>query len=216
MDRPETLESFIEKLHTEGVEAGLQEAERLRAAAEAESAAALDEAREEARRVTAEAEARASAMVAGAKDEIALAARDVQLDLRARLERTLTSLLRAALERELDDADFLRKLVVEVVGAYAQADAEGQGATLEVTVRPEMVERLAAAAPGMLGGALSDGARIELRGGLDRGGFEYRVRDAVVEVTPESLAEELTRLVSAQLRDHLRSTADRSAAAAAT
>lgn len=216
MDQPDTLEAFIDRLQAEGVEAGQQEAEQLRAAAELESAAILEEARESARQLIAQAEARTSAMQAEAKDELALAVRDALLDLRARLERTLTSLLEAGLERELDEPELLTRLLVEIVGAYARADADHEERPLEVAVRPEMLQELTAAAPGMLGRALADGTGVDLKADLHSVGFEYRIHDGVVQITPESVAEELVGLVSPQLRDLLRSAAPQSVAADAS
>jgi vacuolar-type H+-ATPase subunit H len=208
MDQADTLEAFIEKLHKEGVEAGLQDAEQLRAAAAAESAGRIDEARETGRRLIAEAEAQAGAILAEAQSELALAVRDAQLELRVRIERMLTSLLEEGLERDFEDPELLARLLRDVVSAYARDDAADGRQTIEVKVRADLLQRLSAAVPGMLGRALADGMGLDLRDGLGSAGFEYRVRGAVVEVTPESVAEKLTQLVSTQLRTVLRAAAD--------
>ena len=206
MDQATTLEGFIEQLHAEGVAAGEREAEQLRAAAAAKAEALVAEAQAAAREIVAGAEAQARALVAEARTELALAARDVQLDLRAHLERGLTLLLETGLEQQLDQPALLASLLADVV--RANAAAAGAGEALEVKVRPELVAALEAAAPALLGRALRDGeAGPLLRGELREAGFEYRVADAVVEVTPAAVAEKLIELVSPRLRALLRETA---------
>lgn len=206
MDPSNTLDEFIDRLQSEGVEAGLKEAEQIRAAADDEAAAVVQEAREESRQLVAQAEERARMILADAKRELSQVVRDVRLELRTSLERILTSLLEEGLERPLEDPELLSRILVEVVSAYARSDAAGE--TLEVDVRPELVEQLEAAAPAMLGRALADRARLDVRDGLRRAGFEYRIRDAVVEVSPESVAEKIAGMMSPQLRSRLRSTGD--------
>lgn len=206
MNQANSLEAFIEKLHDEGVEAGIHDADELRTAAAAESAAIIDQAQDTSRQLIAQAEARAEALLADAKNQVALAVRDAQLELRARLERTLTALLEEGLAHDLEDPELLTRLLVEVVGAYARADGDPE--TLEVKVHPDLTRRLAAAVPGILGRALANGTCLDLKAGLETVGFEYRVRDSVVEVTPQSVAAQLEHMLSPQLRTLLRSVAD--------
>jgi len=206
MDQPNTLEAFIEHLHAEGVEAGRQAADRLREEAVARAAEVVEHAKKTARELTEQAQAQAAAILAAAQSELDLAVRDAQLELRARLERALTLLLEEGIARKLDEPALLTRLLTEVVQAHAGSESEGQ--TLEIRVRPESVQELAAAVPGMLGRALADGTgSFDLNGSLRTGGFECRIGKAVVEVTPESVAEKLAQLVSPQLRAVLRDAA---------
>jgi len=214
VDHSSTLEAFIEKLHSEGIEAGLHEAEELRAAATAEGAEVVEQARETGRKIIAQAEAEGRAILAEARSELALAVRDAQLELRARLEQALTSLLEEGVRHELDNPTLVKRLLTEVVGAYARADEHGDGQTLAFEVRAELVEELVATMPGLLGRALADATDLDVKGGLASAGFEYRIRGAVVEVTPESVAEKLAELVSPHLRALLRSAADEQSGAA--
>jgi vacuolar-type H+-ATPase subunit H len=202
MDQSNTLEEFIDRLQNEGVEAGLREAEEVRSAAAREAAALIKEARETGRQVVEQAEVEAREMLAEARRELALVVRDVHLGLRTSLERVLTSLLEQGLEERLEDPELLARLLAEVVSAYARGDAEGR--TLEIEVRPELVEELTAAVPGILGRALADGSRMNVKAGLEAAGFEYRIEDGVVEITPASVADALVRYVSPHLRTLLR------------
>lgn len=206
MEQANTLEAFIEQLHADGVEAGLKEAEQLRAAAAAQADALLEQARASARDIVAQAEAEAKSITAEGKRELALAVRDVQLELRARLERALTLLLEESLEQRLGDPELLASLLVEVV--RANAGAAGAEEAFEVKVRADLASALARAVPAMLGSALNGGNHaLKVEAELRTAGFEYRVADAVVEVTPESVAEKLVELVSPQLRSLLRTAA---------
>lgn len=208
MDHSSTLEAFIEKLHSEGIEAGLHDAEQLRVTAAAEGAEVVEEARETGRKLVAQAEEEGRAILAAARDELAMAVRDAQLELRAHLELALTSLLEEGVRRELEDPTLVRQLLTEVVGAYARADAAGERLRLAIDVRTELVEELTAAAPALLGRAMAEATDLDVKGRLASAGFEYRVSGAVVEVTPESVAEKLAELVSPHLRTFLRSAAD--------
>jgi hypothetical protein len=202
MDQSNTLEEFIDRLQSEGVEAGLKEAEEVRSAAAREAAAIIKEARESGREVVEQAEVEARQTLDEARRELALVVRDVHLGLRVGLERVLTSLLERGLEDHLEDPQLLARLLVEVVSAYARGDAEGR--TIEVKVRPELVEQLSAAVPGILGRALADGTRVDVKAGLEAAGFEYRIEDAIVEVTPASVADALVQYISPHLRALLR------------
>lgn len=206
MEQANSLEEFIEKLHHEGVEAGLHEGEQLRAAAATESAAIVEEAREQARRIVAEAETLAAAMQAEARAELALAVRDAQLELRERLDAALTSLLEGELTHPLETPETLAGLLAELVRAYAQVD--GDAGTFDVSVRADLLEGLSAAAPALLGKALEGRVELDLKGELSAAGFEVRIHDAVVEVTPRSVAEKLASLMSGQLRERLRTAAE--------
>lgn len=198
-EREKTLEAFIGQLHAEGVEAGRQEAERMRQAAAKEAEAVIAKARESARHLIQQAEVKGQALLAESRGEIALAMRDAELELRAKLSRALTSLLTEGLERELSDPRLLRELLREVVVAYARAD--GSGSRLEVHVRPELAQELASALPGRLGRELGEAKEgYDLRADLRAAGFEYRIHDGRVEVTPESVAELLAELVTPRLR----------------
>ncbi len=105
-----------------------------------------------------------------------------------------------------DEPELLASLLADMVRANARA--AGAAEALEVKVRPELVSALQKAVPALLGRALGDGAAgLDLKGELRAAGFEVRVADAVVEVSPESVAEKLVQLVSPQLRSLLRAAA---------
>ena len=119
-----TLESFVERLKADGVEAGRQAAEAIRRQAEQQAAQRLQEAEAEAQRIIAAAQAEREKLLARTQTELRLAARDTLHRLREALEKALQQVLLRAMETHLEDESFLRDLIREVVCQYAKADAE--------------------------------------------------------------------------------------------
>jgi F0F1-type ATP synthase membrane subunit b/b' len=199
----ETIESFVAKLRQEGVEAGRQEAEKLRAAARREADQVLAQAHTQARKIADDARAQADATLARSKSDLELAARDVALGLREVLSRAIREVLRAGAEKPLTDTDFLSKLLYDIVMQYVQADI-GENATIKINVPPEVQQKLT-------GWALQHlhkrpdmgGASIDLLGTLAEAGFVYQADGANVEVTLSSVVDALSELISPNLRDIL-------------
>ncbi|MEJ2677844.1 MAG: hypothetical protein P8174_02075 [Gemmatimonadota bacterium] len=77
-----TLESFVSRLHADGVEAGRKEAERLLQDARDQAEGIIGAAEEEARRIVESAEAKAKRETERVNAELRLAARDAVLQLR--------------------------------------------------------------------------------------------------------------------------------------
>ena len=210
-----TLESFVARLHDEGVEAGRQEAERLVREARLEADRIVEQARKEAERLSADAEARAAEELSRGRAELEMAARDAVLELSEVLAGGLGALLARSVEEELRDPDFLRSLLKEAVGAYARADAEGQR-PIEVRVPAELEDQLESWAFGELargirggpagpdgegGAGAADGTnRVELSATLERAGFEYRAVDGTVEVDVAAAVDLLLGLLTPRLR----------------
>ena len=199
----DTIESFVAKLRQEGVEAGRQEAEKLRAAARREADQVLAQAHTQARKIADDARAQADATLARSKSDLELAARDVALGLREVLSRAIREVLRAGAEKPLTDTDFLSKLLYDIVMQYVQADI-GENATIKINVPPEVQQKLT-------GWALQHlhkrpdmgGASIDLLGTLAEAGFVYQTDGANVEVTLSSVVDALSELISPNLRDIL-------------
>lgn len=195
-----SLESFVAQLHTEGVEAGRKEAERLVRRAEEEAAEILRRARVEAEEVLAEARRGVADEQARGRAELELAIRDAVLGLKAALADVLRSILARGAEAHLTDPDLLASLLKEVVGAYARADAAGR--PTQVRVPRKLAEALESWWLRELATALDgSGATPEFSATLEEAGFEYRVADGIVEVSVESAVETLMALVRPGLRE---------------
>ena len=117
----ETIESFVEKLKSEGVEEGKRQAEQLREDAEQQVQQIIDDAKKEAEKTVADANAQAESILARNRTELELAARDAILKLRESLENALQSVLTRPVEFKLNDAEFLKELIQSIMMRYIEA-----------------------------------------------------------------------------------------------
>jgi len=199
----ETIESFVAKLQDEGVQAGKQAAEQIRAEAEKKAEAILAEAKQQAEKAVRTAQAEAKAALERVRTEMQLASRDTLLRLREALNRALAALLAAATKERLADPEFLGPLLREIVLLYAKADA--QGGAIEINVPEPMREQLAKRVLGELAQAAQQpqGAKVDLKGELAEEGFEYTAAGGTVEVTTDSVVATLKAMVSPKLAELL-------------
>jgi V/A-type H+-transporting ATPase subunit E len=194
----ETIESFVAKLHAEGVEAGRREAEKLVAEAREQADALTRRARAEAEKLLADARRQAEAHAAKSQAELQLAARDTLLRLREALNRALRAVLTHQTRAALEDGQFLRVLIHDVVLEYAKADSQGEQ-EVKLNVQPQMREQLA---KWLIQEMVhkTEGLSIDLTSALDDAGFEYEIRGQIIEVTAGSVVEALAEMVGAELR----------------
>lgn len=201
-----TIEKFVSVLQNEGVEAGRQAADAIRAEAEDEARRVLDEARQRAEGIVQEAEDQAKRTRARVETELKFAARDTVLRLSETISQIFEAVIRAAMEQELSDVEFIRTLVHDVVMQYARADSEPNG-MLVINVTEDTRRQLAHWAIHALREGLKDSSvHVDVKGSLTEAGFEYRISDGTVEVTVDSLTATLSELVRPQLRDLIQST----------
>jgi V/A-type H+-transporting ATPase subunit E len=204
----ETIEAFVAKLQAEGVDAGRQEAQRIRAEAERQAQQVLQQARHDADRLMADAKAHADGTAARARAELALAVRDTVLRLQEALGRTLSAVLSAGVKQRMDDPAFLGSLLHDLVAAYVKRDVEC-GDVLKIDVPEDMRQKLIDWAMREIGQERVEKLRpcIDLKGTLKDAGFEYTLRGSTVEVTRESVVEVLMALVGPALREQVRAAA---------
>ncbi len=197
----ETIESFVEKLQTEGVEAGRQAAEKLKSEAQQQADNSIAEAKAQAEKIIARANAEAESILARSGTELKLAARDAALKLRDSLSAALSAVLARGAEKKLSDVEFLGKVLHELVLLYAKADQEGKN-LIKIDVRPEIRKKLVQWALSELGHEVGESGHtsIDLKGRLSQAGFEYEVAGATTEVTLDSVVETLSEMVSPALR----------------
>ncbi|MCS7304139.1 MAG: hypothetical protein NZ602_03390 [Thermoguttaceae bacterium] len=202
-----TLETFVERLKADGVEAGRQAAEAIRRQAEQQAAQRLQEAEAEAKRIIAAAQAEREKILARTQTELRLAARDTLHRLREALEKALQQVLLEAAERHLQDETFLRDLIREVVCQYAKADADQQD-LITINLSESMRRRLTDWAIGAFHNPdCPQELPVELHGTLTGAGFEYRLSGGTVEVTPESVVDVLLPMVSPEVQKLLQEVA---------
>jgi len=200
----ETIEEFVARLQAEGVQAGRRQADRISAQAQQEADRTLADARSQAERIVAEANAEAESILQRGRTELQLATRDVAMKLRESLGRAIQVVLAHGAREKLQDAEFLSKLLHEIVMMYAKADIDGKD-TLAINVPAEMQDKLADWAISELHGTKSGGPRpdFDLKATLAGAGFEYKAGGATVEVTPESVVQMLWQMVGPSLKEIL-------------
>jgi len=197
----DTIESFVAKLQSEGIVAGQEAADKIIADAKRQAETIIEEANQAAAKTRDLAATEADELLARSKGELKLAARDTMLRLREALQQALDNILTQAITKRLDDSDFVATTLHDLIMLYAQADIE-QEQRVVVSVSPEMQAKLADWAVGEISRrAEQAGMPIELQGALSSAGFEYKVLDATVEVTPESVVQVISEIVSPKLRD---------------
>jgi len=196
----ETIESFVAKLQTEGVEAGKQAAEKLLSDARRQAEKIVSDAEAQAKKILSDAETQGASLLERSRGELQLAARDVVLRLQTALVGALQAVLTAKVKQQLPDSEFLSHTLHDLVLEYAKADVEHKQ-RMQINVSPQTQSELADwALQEMTARAAEAGMSIDLRGTLSTAGFEYEVTGGTVEVTVESVVETLSEMVSPQLR----------------
>lgn len=194
-----TVEEFIDRLRADGVEAGQEAAGKIRAEAEQQARQVVADAELRAEKIVAAATAEREKILARAQTELRLAARDTLTNLRGAIDRALTAVLAGAVRSKLEDSEFLKTLIGDVVKQYAAADSEGTGA-VTINVSDEMRSRLTHwVLQTFHGGTDAAGPAVELQGSLAGAGFEYSITEGTVEVTADALVAFLADLVSPEL-----------------
>ncbi len=195
-----TVQSFVETLRADGVEAGRKAAEQIRLAAEEQAEQLLGEAKAKARTIIEEAEDERRRTLERTQTDLKLAARDTVAALRDVLGQAINRVLTQAVSEAFEDVDFLKDLIGQIACAYAQSDAAGKQ-TIEVNLPEPMRRKLAAwAIDALHQGCDGKKLSVELHGALLAAGFEYKLSGGTVEVTPESVVEVLSQIVTPELQ----------------
>ncbi len=198
----ETIESFVQKLQEEGVQAGREQAQKLLDEAGAEAEGIVADAKRRAEEIIADAKAQAETNLKRGKDELSLASRDVLLRLRETVVETLEGLLKSSSREKLRDEEFFVRLLHDVAVQYAEKDAAHERPVV-ISVDEDMLEAATRWAVQEMTQEGGDDwrSRIDLKGRLKTAGFEYSAADGTIEVTPESISAVLGEMISPRLRE---------------
>lgn len=197
----QTLESFVNRLRADGVEAGRAAAEDIRREARERAEQVVKDAEAKARQVLAEAAAERERTLLRTRTDLRLAARDTVARLREALSQAVTQVLSQGVAQALEKPKFLEELIRDIATRYAEADATGT-ATMTINVAEPMRQQLAnwAIATFHQAGKNKAGFSVDLHGTLASAGFEYQVADGTVEITPASVVQVLSEIVTPELR----------------
>jgi len=196
-----TVESFVETLRADGVEAGRQAAEKISREAEQKAEQTIREAEAKAQQILKDAERQRQLTLERTRTDLELAARDTVAQLRNVLSQAINRLLTRAASATLDDSSFLKELIRDVASAYAKSDATGEQ-MMDFNVPEPMQHKLADwAISSFHEGGEEQKLSVELHGALNTAGFEYKLAGGTVEVTPESVVQVLSQIVTPQLQE---------------
>ena len=200
---PVSIESFVKKLQSEGIDSGKKAAEKIQKEAKRDAEEILSDAKADAEKILSDAKAEADKQLSRARSELELVARDILLRLRESIARGLAKMLAQNIETKLSDPDYLAEILREVIAAYAQADAN-QLSSMEINISEKTRQRLNDSVLKDLFRNLGDKHNaIALRATLTKAGFEYKIRGANVEVSPDSLSELILEMVTPTLQETL-------------
>lgn len=205
--RPEVVSSgvdaLIERLRDEGVADGKKRAEQIVREAERSARATLEAAETEARERLRAASKEAEALRTAGEEALKVAARDLLLDLKAELARRFSDDVRRLVREQSVDKDFLRRMILELLGRMRDSVEIGEGEAVEVILPREAVgladlrqrpEALTAGEIsdfifGVEGQLLRDGVRFGLSEDPQGGVFVRLVEQAIeIDATDRSVA----------------------------
>ncbi|MDZ7619308.1 MAG: hypothetical protein U1E05_20100 [Patescibacteria group bacterium] len=200
----QALESFIDRLRTDGVESGRKAAEEIRREADREAEKVIREAEAKGKQIVEAAEAQREQTLARTQTDLRLAARDTVGKLREALNQAVNRALEKAVAERFDDSTFLSGLIQQVALQYAGVDAGGDN-VLTINVREPMRQKLAHWAidtfhKGKGKEGKQAGPSVELHGSLTAAGFEYKLAEGTVEITVESVVQVLSEIITPELR----------------
>ena len=212
--RPEVVSSgvdaLIERLRDEGVADGKKRAEQIVREAERSARATLEAAETEARERLRAASKEAEALRTAGEEALKVAARDLLLDLKAELARRFSDDVRRLVREQSVDKDFLRRMILELLGRMRDSVEIGEGEAVEVILPREAVgladlrqrpEELTAGEIsdfifGVEGQLLRDGVRFGLSED-PQGGVFVRLVEQAIEI------DATDRTIAALLLEHL-------------
>ncbi|HOY66256.1 MAG TPA: hypothetical protein PLP29_05155 [Candidatus Ozemobacteraceae bacterium] len=186
--------TFTKQLREDGIEAARREAEKILADAKAKAEHEKEQAKAAARRLVQEGEAEAARHRQKVEAELRLAARDLILDVKKRLENLTRGLLQPVVAEKLSAADVVEASIKELL------KTQKTGREWEVALGPVVGAKLTQAAVSDLF-KTADG-RARLGETLKTAGFTLRdaASGEVVELTEASVSEAFGRLIAPELR----------------
>ncbi len=132
------IEALIDKLRQEGVDKGRSEAGQILRDAEKEADLLLKQAREEADAMISKAKREVAQKQQAGEDALKMAARDLLLDVKESLARSFTDQVERLIEQQMNNPEFVQRMVLELVGRTAKSAGLDEAEQVEVLL-PENV-----------------------------------------------------------------------------
>jgi V/A-type H+-transporting ATPase subunit E len=126
------VEALIEKLRQQGVTKGQHEAEQLVEEAERRADWLLSQAKQEAELMVAKANKEVTQLRQAGEDALRIAARDMHLEVRETLSHSFTDQVERLVATQMDNADFMRQLILELVAKVSHDHGIAQADEIDV------------------------------------------------------------------------------------
>jgi V/A-type H+-transporting ATPase subunit E len=184
------VQQLIDRLHGEGVAAGKKEGEHLIEEARREAAQIVADARKSAEEHHAQTRADIEREKEAAKAALRMAARDTVLKMRSEVAARFEAQIRRLVTEELQDREFLRRLILEVAGKSVSEVAPGQAMEILVSDKgglEQMVKEISA-------DMLREGIEIKSAGEAQTG-IRARLKgeDVEIDMTDRAIFDALIR-----------------------
>jgi V/A-type H+-transporting ATPase subunit E len=208
------VEALLERLREEGVQSGRARAEAIVSTAQDQADSILTEARANATRIVDDARREAQRMRDVGEEALRIAGRDTVLRFREQLLSYLEDRVRRLVSEQMEDAELMGKLIIEVAARARSETGIEDSSALEIMLPPEVlgIEELKQR-PEELTGELSRLAKA-IAGATFREGVTFRSmspgmrgirvrvidRDLDVDLTPDTVADLLMQHLQPRFR----------------
>jgi len=186
---PTDVAAFTKQLREDGVEGARQEAEKIISEAKRRAQQIIDEATSAAKELKHDAQEEITRKLQRSEAEMKLAARDLILIVKKKIEAVATGLLLEKVSTSLEAEEVIKMSIAEIIKQQKPGLAWElkTGKALAKSVVEDLFKKA--------------GARVKLAEGLGKAGFELRQADSaeVIEVTDESVVAAFGRLLSPEL-----------------
>lgn len=198
-DNQEThLDALVDKLYAEGIEKANAEAEEIVSKAREQAAEIVKTAKDKSAKIVQEGEQEAETFQTNAVASVKQASRDVVLELENSIRELFAKSFKEQTADILNDGDFLKKLIADLVKAWA-GDKD-----LSVMLNEDVVKKIMATAKDGVIKELGDGVEIKAGRNITNGFRIRRKGEAVAfDFTDESVVEILKAHINPQLADTL-------------
>ena len=133
------VDALIARLRDEGVTEGKKKADKIMRDAEKKAKATLEAAENDARQRVETAQKEIEAFKNAGEEALRVAMRDLVLELKARLMERFSSEVQRLVREQVMDKEFLRRMILELVGRVRDSVEIEEGEAIEVILPTEVV-----------------------------------------------------------------------------
>lgn len=169
------LQELTDKLYNEGLSKGKKEAEEMKSAAARESEKIIEDARKQAAKIIESARKESEDIKLRVQNDLKMASNQTVAAVKQEVEKlVITKAVAPAVKQGMEDAEFIKSVIVTLAQAFNASDAAPQG--LEVVLPASMQKELAKLFKGKAIEVLGEGAELTYSKQL-AGGFKIGPKD---------------------------------------